>query len=222
MLYHYLWMIWHFLLGGIIMEDKKNFDGLVVYALDLDGTLFEDRYPELGPPKLKVIEKAKKVREEGAKLILWTCRSGVHLEEGVAACKELGLEFDCINDNLPELIEKFGDNSRKISAFRYIDDRAITPEDWVKQENKEETNAPVHAAASSSTSQLTSTPNSKEVSYPARVHMVRRVCSCGGEMVYAGNMVSINPSQYIHKCKSCSRTENFPLTYPRLTYETDE
>ena len=40
-------------------------------------------------------------------------------------CGNLGLEFDAINDNLPEIIERYGCNSRKISCDFYIDDKAI-------------------------------------------------------------------------------------------------
>ncbi len=32
--------------------------------------------------------------------------------------------FNAINDNLPEIIEKYGSNSRKITCDVYIDDRA--------------------------------------------------------------------------------------------------
>jgi hypothetical protein len=35
------------------------------------------------------------------------------------------LEFDAVNDNLPETIEKYGCNSRKIHATCYIDDLAV-------------------------------------------------------------------------------------------------
>ena len=40
-------------------------------------------------------------------------------------CLNLGLEFDAINDNLPEIVERYGCNSRKISCDFYIDDKAI-------------------------------------------------------------------------------------------------
>lgn len=40
-------------------------------------------------------------------------------------CSNLGLEFDAINDNLPEIVERYGCNSRKISCDFYIDDKAI-------------------------------------------------------------------------------------------------
>ena len=38
------------------------------------------------------------------------------------------LEFDAVNDNLPEIIEQYGNNSRKITCNYYIDDKAVLPE----------------------------------------------------------------------------------------------
>ena len=58
-------------------------------------------------------------------MILWTCREGKELEDAVAACKAVGLEFDAVNDNVPELKEAFGTNPRKVGATEYWDDRAV-------------------------------------------------------------------------------------------------
>ena len=63
----------------------------------------------------------------GAKLILWTCREGELLDKAVAWCEERGLFFDAVNDNIPESIEKYGNNCRKVSADIYIDDRSFKP-----------------------------------------------------------------------------------------------
>ncbi len=60
-------------------------------------------------------------------LILWTCRAGEALEKAVDWCKKQHLEFAAVNDNLPEIIELYGNNSRKISCDYYIDDKAILP-----------------------------------------------------------------------------------------------
>ena len=43
-------------------------------------------------------------------------------------CREQNLEFDAVNDNLPEIIELYGNNSRKITCDYYIDDRMLLPE----------------------------------------------------------------------------------------------
>lgn len=64
----------------------------------------------------------------GSRIILNSCRTGEALEKAVQFCKENGLEFDRVNENLPELIEAYGEDSRKISADYYIDDKAISSE----------------------------------------------------------------------------------------------
>ena len=99
----------------------------MVYAVDFDGTLCEDAFPEIGAPKLATINFVKAARAAGDKVILWTCRVDDRLETAVRWCAEQGLVFDAVNDNLPELIEKYGSNCRKVCADRYIDDRAVDP-----------------------------------------------------------------------------------------------
>ena len=47
-----------------------------VVAVDFDGTLFENKWPEIGEPNTALIEYLKKRQEQGDKLILWTCRCG--------------------------------------------------------------------------------------------------------------------------------------------------
>ena len=47
-----------------------------VIAVDFDGTLCENAWPEIGAPNWPVIHHAQSVQAEGAKLILWTCREG--------------------------------------------------------------------------------------------------------------------------------------------------
>ena len=66
-------------------------------------------------------------KRSGNKLILWTCRAGEALEKAVSWCREHQLEFDAINDNLPEIVEMYGNNSRKITCDYYIDDKAVLP-----------------------------------------------------------------------------------------------
>lgn len=50
-----------------------------VIAIDFDGTLCENKYPEIGLPRWGVIFKALSEQENGAALILWTCRTGKEL-----------------------------------------------------------------------------------------------------------------------------------------------
>ena len=45
-----------------------------VIAIDFDGTLFENKWPEIGMPIAPNINRAKNEKANGAVLILWTCR----------------------------------------------------------------------------------------------------------------------------------------------------
>lgn len=95
-----------------------------IIAVDFDGVLCEDQWPQIGPEKKDNIELAKYRKQAGAALILWTCRCGEQLDEAVAWCRERGLEFDAVNENLPERVAFYGTESRKISADEYWDDKA--------------------------------------------------------------------------------------------------
>lgn len=94
-------------------------------AIDFDGCLCESAYPEIGAPHWRVIAQAFEEQQKGAGLILWTCREGKRLQEALDACKRWGLTFDAVNESLPEWLDAFGYNPRKIGASEYWDDRAV-------------------------------------------------------------------------------------------------
>lgn len=98
----------------------------MVFAVDFDGTLSFGKWPECGPANEGLIDFLNKRRQLGDRIILWTCREGANLDLAVEWCQNKGLEFDAVNDNLPDVIEKYGGNSRKVSCDFYIDDRAVS------------------------------------------------------------------------------------------------
>ena len=98
-----------------------------IYAVDFDGTLNLGMYPVLGEPNIRLINFLIKRRQQGDKIILWTCREGDMLKSAVKYCKNYGLEFDAINDNLQENIKHWNNNSRKVWAHHYIDDKNRFP-----------------------------------------------------------------------------------------------
>lgn len=98
-----------------------------VFAVDFDGFLFEEAFPEIGKPILQNIVICKRIRKAGHTLILWSCRADDKLKEAVEACAKYDLFFDYVNENTPENIEKYGNDSRKICADYYFDDRNIDP-----------------------------------------------------------------------------------------------
>jgi len=106
------------------LSDKKVSD--LIIAVDFDGTLSFGKWPNCGPANEGLFEFLKKRQKMGDRLILWTCRAGAELEEAVSWCATHGIVFDAINDNLPETVQKYGCNSRKISCDFYIDDKAIS------------------------------------------------------------------------------------------------
>lgn len=95
------------------------------FAVDFDGTLCENAWPEIGEPRYENINWIKELRSQGHKVILWTCREGMLLVAALTWCADKGLFFDAVNDNLEEHKREFGGNSRKILADYYIDDKAI-------------------------------------------------------------------------------------------------
>lgn len=97
----------------------------VIIAVDFDGTLCQSRFPQIGKPNQVIIDFLLMQQKRGVKLILWTMREGARLSEAVAWCQENGLFFDAINDNLPEVQKRFGDNPRKVFANYYLDDHNL-------------------------------------------------------------------------------------------------
>lgn len=94
-------------------------------CVDFDGTIVEHAYPGIGQPIQDAIPVLIELKNNGWKLILFTCREGKKLEEAIAYCKKNGLEFEAHNESIEE--EEFRDPglNRKPYAAIYIDDRMI-------------------------------------------------------------------------------------------------
>ena len=98
---------------------------MICIAVDFDGTLVEDEFPKIGRIRQTVVNAIKELQNIGVKTILWTCRTGVSLEEAVQWCERNDIHFDAVNENLPETKEKWGGDTRKVFADIYIDDKNI-------------------------------------------------------------------------------------------------
>ena len=96
-----------------------------VIAIDFDGCLCENAWPEIGRINRDVFSAAREERRKGAALILWTCREGERLREAVDFCAKNGLTFDAVNENLPERVGMYRNDCRKIRADEYWDDKAV-------------------------------------------------------------------------------------------------
>ena len=96
-----------------------------IIAVDFDGTLVEDKFPEIGEIKSKTWRMMRTARGQGAKIILWTSRDHQNLEDAIEFCKQQGFEFDAVNENLPECQTLFNNDTRKVFADEYWDDKSI-------------------------------------------------------------------------------------------------
>lgn len=96
-------------------------------AIDFDGCLCTDAFPAIGEPNWAVINRAKAEQQAGAGLILWTCREDQLLLDAIATCEGWGLNFDSVNESLPDWIEAFRNQPRKVGATEYWDDKAVNP-----------------------------------------------------------------------------------------------
>lgn len=96
-----------------------------IIAVDFDGTVVEDKYPKIGKPQLFAFETLKQLLAQGHRLVLWTYRSGVELEEAVEFCRENGVEFYAVNSSFEGEIFELNKQSRKIHADIFIDDRNL-------------------------------------------------------------------------------------------------
>ena len=94
-------------------------------AIDFDGCLCTDAFPAIGQPNWDVINRAKVEQRAGAGLILWTCREDQLLLDAVVACEGWGLTFDAVNESLPDWIEAFKTQPRKVGATEYWDDKSV-------------------------------------------------------------------------------------------------
>lgn len=111
----------------------------MILAIDFDNTLAYGEYPACGTPNTRLIEWLKTRKKEGDRLILWTCREGQPLKDAVEWCTGQGLTFDAVNENLPEVKEKYGTDPRKIGCDYYIDDQHFTSDFLIKKTEKHET-----------------------------------------------------------------------------------
>ena len=98
-------------------ENKESRPKII--AVDFDGCLATNKFPEVGEPINKTISRLKQEQANGAKVILWTNRRDKPLDDAVNFCKEQGIHLDAVNENLPEIIKAFGGDTRKIFANEY-------------------------------------------------------------------------------------------------------
>ena len=101
----------------------------MIIAVDFDGVLCRNKFPEIGPPDYEVISLIRELIDRGHEVILWTSRNGDELTAAVDWCNDRGLHFCSVNEPAPsnasEYEYKYPAQSRKIYADAYIDDHNV-------------------------------------------------------------------------------------------------
>ena len=100
------------------MSEKRP----TIYAIDFDGTICTNKWPEIGEPIQDIVNYILDIQERGDQWILYTMREGEKLDEAMSWLALRGLHPDAVNDNLPQMKAFYGNNPRKVFANYYIDD----------------------------------------------------------------------------------------------------
>ena len=96
----------------------------MIIAVDFDGTIVENKYPDIGKEKPFAIQTLRTLQQEGNRLILFTSREGEELDAAVKFCHDRGLDFYAANSNQPA-DALFKRQTAKVIADLYIDDRNL-------------------------------------------------------------------------------------------------
>lgn len=101
----------------------------MIIAIDFDGILCTNKFPEIGAPNYQVISLVRQLIDFGVEVILWTCRCENELDAAVKWCEDYGLHFCAVNDNAPSNLKQFDGvyqtPPRKIYADVYVDDHNV-------------------------------------------------------------------------------------------------
>jgi hypothetical protein len=97
-----------------------------IIAIDFDGTIVEDRFPEIGDLKPGAVEAINQLYADGYTIIIWTCRTGINKARAVEFLAKAGIKWHYFNESsIANLkLHNFND-TRKVYADLYIDDRGL-------------------------------------------------------------------------------------------------
>ena len=101
-------------------------------SIDFDGTIVDEAFPGVGKMKPKANVFINKLYDQGCKILINTCRTGSYEGDAENFLKRMNISYHYINCNLPQSIEYFKQDCRKLSADVYIDDKCLMglPDTW--------------------------------------------------------------------------------------------
>lgn len=101
-------------------------------AIDFDGTIVEESWPDIGAIKPGAKEVINQLVEDGHYIIIWTMRHGKYRYEAEHFLWMNQISFHKINENHPASFIEYETDTRKVGADIFIDDKNILglPETW--------------------------------------------------------------------------------------------
>lgn len=98
----------------------------MIVAIDFDGTIVEDQFPDIGKMRIGAKEAINKLYDAGYTIIIWTCRTKIHKARCVEFLARNGIKFHYINESCKTNVMKYGGiDTRKVYADIYVDDKGL-------------------------------------------------------------------------------------------------
>lgn len=98
----------------------------IIIAVDFDLTIVKSDFPKILRTRRFAKWAINKLHKQGFYIIIWTCRHEEHEAQAYQYLTEKNISFDSINTQHAALVEHFQNNTRKISADFYIDDKNLS------------------------------------------------------------------------------------------------
>lgn len=99
-----------------------------IFAIDFDGTIVDDKFPEIGALKPDAVRVIRRLLDKGHKMILWTSRANDkkrdYFNEAINLLMYCGIRPHAINKNI-DRDEVWG--IPKVLADFYLDDKSFPP-----------------------------------------------------------------------------------------------
>ena len=104
----------------------------MIFAIDFDGTIAKNGWPNIHEAELipEAQEAIQLLHDAGHIIIIWSCREGKDKQNAIDYLCNHDVPFDYFNENPPGLIQEYNNDSRKIGADYYIDDKNFGKWSW--------------------------------------------------------------------------------------------
>jgi len=98
----------------------------MIIAIDFDGTIVHDKFPEIGEMVEGAREAINQLYSDGYTIIIWSCRTRVDKARAIEWLVKNGIKYHRFNESCPVNLAQYnGVDTRKVYADLYIDDRML-------------------------------------------------------------------------------------------------